>query len=388
MNLFSIIRCMSPMDSVITRTRLLSLGAAILFAGAPAANAQMVVKENGKVIVGPNTRPNDDNLNVLSMSLQGPFGVYNHGAKLGFGDFGIKERNGWNVFVGEYGNTDSDKLWLHGKNGFKITSWNGDYVIAGWDWDSHFITNFTFNSNSRIDRITISSADSHKHEVDVIKNTLSALSRLRGIKFRYTPVSALEMPEVNMNDLDGKALTDYALMDKISQAQQKGRIRYGLYAGEVANVFPELVEKDENNNEYINYVELIPVIVNAINELTEKLQHAGVLQGMRSQTDNDESDRNYANVQRPIEESAILFQNTPNPFSDNTIIEFYIPVDASSASVYIFTLNGLLLETYPIEYMGQGSITIDGATLQPGMYVYSLVVDGQIVDSKRMILTD
>ena len=26
--------------------------------------------------------------------------------------------------------------------------------------------------------------------------------------------------------------------------------------------------------------------------------------------------------------------------------------------------------------------------LQPGMYVYSLVVDGQIVDSKRMILTN
>ena len=42
-----------------------------------------------------------------------------------------------------------------------------------------------------------------------------------------------------------------------------------------------------------------------------------------------------------------------------------------------------------MRYSGvEGSITINGATLQPGMYVYSLVVDGHIVDSKRMILTD
>lgn len=83
---------MKHMGTVITRNRLLSLGTAILLAGTPVANAQMVIKENGKVIVGPNTRPSDDNLNVLSMSIQGPFGVYNHGAKLGFGDFGTKEK--------------------------------------------------------------------------------------------------------------------------------------------------------------------------------------------------------------------------------------------------------------------------------------------------------
>lgn len=379
---------MRTKDSVIRRNRLLSFGVAFLLAGTPFANAQMVIKENGKVIVGPNTRPSDDSLNVLGMSIQGPSGVYNHGAKLGFGDFGIKERIGWNVFVGEYGDTDSDQLWLHGKNGFKLTNWNGDYAIAGWDWDSQFITNFTLNSNSRIDRIAISSSDANKYEVSVIKESLSALSRLKGIRFRYTPANVLETPEVNLNDLDGKALEDYVLMDKISQMQQKGRIRYGLYAGEVANVFPELVEKDQNNNEYINYIELIPVLVNAINELTEKLQQVGVLQGIRAQRDSIETNRNYANARGAVEEDAVLYQNTPNPFTDNTTIEFYIPTNASSASVYLFTLNGILLETYPIEYMGYGTVTIDGSTLQPGMYVYSLVVDGQIVDSKRMILTN
>ena len=388
MNNISYICSMKSMMSFTLRHILASLMMMFMLVGSTVANAQMVIKENGKVIVGPNTRPSDDSLNVTSMSIQGPLGVYNHGAKLGFGDFGVKERIGWNVFVGEYGNTDSDQLWLHGKNGFKITNWNGDYVIAGWGWDSQFITNFTFNTNSRIDRIAISSADAHKYEVSPIENPLSALSHLKGIKFRYTPVNVMEMPNVDLTNLDDKGLADYVQMDNVVHMQQKGRIRYGLYAGEVANVFPELVEVDDKNNEYINYIELIPVLINAINELTSQLQEHGLLRGMRTQTDSSETDRCNAGTRGAMDESAVLYQNTPNPFTDNTTIEFYIPVDASSASVYLFTLNGLLLETYPIEYMGYGTITIDGSTLQPGMYVYSLVVDGQIVDNKRMILTD
>lgn len=36
---------------------------------------------------------------------------------------------------------------------------------------------------------------------------------------------------------------------------------------------------------------------------------------------------------------------------------------------------------------GHGMVTLSGGTLAAGMYVYSLVVDGQIVDTKQMILT-
>lgn len=55
--------------------------------------------------------------------------------------------------------------------------------------------------------------------------------------------------------------------------------------------------------------------------------------------------------------------------------------------IYIFNLNGLLVRSIPIDAFGDGSITIDGSTLAAGMYVYSLVVDGVVSDSKRMILT-
>jgi hypothetical protein len=37
---------------------------------------------------------------------------------------------------------------------------------------------------------------------------------------------------------------------------------------------------------------------------------------------------------------------------------------------------------------GPNSVTIQGSTLTAGMYLYSLVADGQEVDTKRMILTE
>ncbi len=83
----------------------------------------------------------------------------------------------------------------------------------------------------------------------------------------------------------------------------------------------------------------------------------------------------------------VLFQNSPNPFSQQTSIQYSIPTNTQSASIMVFDLTGKLIKTIPITSFGNGSITINGNELSPGMFVYSLIVDGKIVDTKRMILT-
>ena len=54
----------------------------------------------------------------------------------------------------------------------------------------------------------------------------------------------------------------------------------------------------------------------------------------------------------------------------------------------IILVMAMLMQTHPITARGAGSVTISGSSLSAGMYVYTLVADGQIVDSKRMILTE
>ncbi|GHT79595.1 hypothetical protein AGMMS50262_23490 [Bacteroidia bacterium] len=56
------------------------------------------------------------------------------------------------------------------------------------------------------------------------------------------------------------------------------------------------------------------------------------------------------------------------------------------AYICIFDLQGTMLQKIDAQ-QGQNSVTIQGSTLQPGMYLYSLIADGQEVDTKRMILT-
>jgi len=51
-------------------------------------------------------------------------------------------------------------------------------------------------------------------------------------------------------------------------------------------------------------------------------------------------------------------------------------------------MNGTQLKSIPLNQKGNGSITINGSELKAGMYMYTLITDRQVVDTKRMILTD
>jgi hypothetical protein len=82
-----------------------------------------------------------------------------------------------------------------------------------------------------------------------------------------------------------------------------------------------------------------------------------------------------------------LFQNTPNPFNQSTIISYEIGEKSiSEAQIFVFDLNGKLLKTYPLT-TSKGNIQINANELEPGMYLYSLVVNKKEIDTKRMILT-
>ena len=88
----------------------------------------------------------------------------------------------------------------------------------------------------------------------------------------------------------------------------------------------------------------------------------------------------------PTNVAASLDQNVPNPFSQNTVIGYYIPTLAKSAYIVVNTLAGVQIQSFRIESMGKGQIIMNAGILSAGEYVYTLVVDGVKVDSKKMII--
>ncbi len=54
----------------------------------------------------------------------------------------------------------------------------------------------------------------------------------------------------------------------------------------------------------------------------------------------------------------------------------------------VYNLNGLELSSYPIHDVGEGFIEINGSNFKAGMYLYSLLIDETLVDTKKMVLTN
>ena len=82
----------------------------------------------------------------------------------------------------------------------------------------------------------------------------------------------------------------------------------------------------------------------------------------------------------------VLYQNTPNPFSNVTTIGYFIGMMNSNAAIMITDMNGKQLSKYPINQTGQGSITLKSENMVAGMYLYALIVDGAVVDTKKMVI--
>jgi Chaperone of endosialidase/Secretion system C-terminal sorting domain len=178
--------------------------------------------------------------------------------------------------------------------------------------------------------------------------------------------------------------------------------QHGLIAQELQAVFPELVKASRYTNldekgstslsdEFlaVNYQGLIPIMLKAIQELKGKVD---ALETALSQKGNAtaieaEPGKTIATKAGNFKASQFtLLQNTPNPFSGTTTIRYALPEGVSNATIAVFDLNGKMQLQYG-NLNGSSQITINGNTLQPGMYIYTLLAEGQEVVSKRMILT-
>ncbi len=86
-------------------------------------------------------------------------------------------------------------------------------------------------------------------------------------------------------------------------------------------------------------------------------------------------------------EEGALAQNQPNPFSNNTLIKYNVPENATNAVITIFNINGQKMHQERIRQTGAGEIQLQAKNLTAGTYSYTLTIDGNIIDSKQMVIT-
>jgi len=311
------------------------------------ATAQIKILPAGNVAIGGN-------------------GVYNNDCKLqvnsGANNIVLSDYNGTNI----------------GSNRGQIDFWHPEY-----HWNKVKFKNYALSSDSTL-----------KMNIKPIKNASATLKQIKTYSYSF------KSDTVGMSDN-----TDLILKQD-----------YGVLAQEIEEVLPDLVDTVKGAM-FVNYNAFIGILIKGFNEqqtLIEKQQMMiSTLQTIVSAQELDLVELKsfykafyqiYEQLQKccgikggsgfplpeelqPLEDEAILYQNAPNPFTSNTEISYYLPETTTQAILYIYNLQGIELQSYLLTETGFHTVTISGSELPAGMYLYTLVVNNQIIDTKRMILT-
>lgn len=188
--------------------------------------------------------------------------------------------------------------------------------------------------------------------------------------------------------------------------------QFGFIAQDVEAVAPDLVKETDiqfreavrdghteggfsERYKALNYQMLIPVLTQGMKEQQAELmalrqKNEELEEAMRAMR-NDLADLQARMERKTSEEEqkagVWLHQNTPNPFGADTRIAFQLPKQIQSATLIITAPNGQLLQQYPLTNRGEGVITVRAGSLSAGLYYYSLMVDGQLIDTRSMLIT-
>jgi hypothetical protein len=196
-------------------------------------------------------------------------------------------------------------------------------------------------------------------------------------EFNMKSSQSVEEPK-NLDDMTDEVRQSYDYYKK-DQEKLYSRRHFGLSAQELKEIYPNLVLEAQDGYLYVNYTELVPVLIRAIQELKEELDAVKGGDGTKRSP--------AATAVNSVGTGAnVLYQNTPNPFKEQTTIRFSLADDAQSASICIFDMTGKMLKNLPVS-SGDTSVSIGGWELGEGMFLYTLIVNGKEIDTKRMIIT-
>lgn len=309
------------------------------------------------------------------------YGMFNQG----FGaSFISGSKSGANNLVGFTGNRlDFDVISMSGPTTTVMSILNGGNVGIGFTNPQYKLD---INGDIRVVGSYIGSDKRYKENIKGIENAMDKINALDGVTYDFKAGE--------INGYNFKTITD--------------KKQIGFIAQDVKKVLPELVDADENNYLSVNYVAIIPVLVEAIKEQQDVIDEQEILideqqqemlqqkeqitdlqsrmerlEALLTDSENIQGSLLPSNVNTNIA-GVMLRQNAPNPFSERTTIQYELPDNLGVASLVVYDLNSRQIATYSIA--GKGSIEFNASGLPNGTYGYTILVNGKSVASQKMII--
>ena len=334
-----------------------------------------------------NTTGNYNTNSGYNSGISNTTGRYNtylgYGANAGGNNYYHCTAIGYNAVV-----TDTNAVWIGSSTGSKIGGWLPWFSPS----DGRFKTNIQENVKG-----------------------LEFICKLRPITYQ---MNTKQLDDFIIQNMPDSIKTMH--QSTMNFAPSSAIIHSGFIAQEVdsvANVcgyVSSIVHRPANNTDpyTMAYSEFVVPLVKAVQELSKKtdslqilnkLQQKQIAQiqndlaaccGKPTNTDKMKSDNtsgqgnNETTIQVELASinQIILYQNEPNPFDGSTVIRYFIPENIQIEGYMVFYDSyGNEIKKVEIKETGAGKIEANAQNLAAGIYSYSLIVNGKVVDTKKMM---
>ncbi|MBN2273660.1 MAG: tail fiber domain-containing protein, partial [Bacteroidales bacterium] len=172
-----------------------------------------------------------------------------------------------------------------------------------------------------------------KDNIMPLEADIEKINLLNPITFTF------KRPEIEKTRSD---INDTTIQEELADPNNEqfyDQIRYGFSAQELQQVFPDFVSADENGFLSVNYVGMIPVLVDVLKEQHKQIESLQTLitlheeeiikikkqlESLQTSGSTLKSTGSVSNENIVTTNSSAIYQNTPNPFTLDTKIEYFL----------------------------------------------------------------
>jgi Chaperone of endosialidase len=209
-----------------------------------------------------------------------------------------------------------------------------------------------------------------KTDISTITDALTKVKALRGVTYRF-----------NNETLCDSCDAETVLLSDDHSSQM------GLIAQEVEQVVPEVVRDQHTGYKAVAYANLVGLLVEAIKDLDNRINACCGASYKSSQAENNLLNKNTESaVKKSTPPGYLLGQSVPNRTNSGMSIDYSTPSISCTSEIMVFDMQGKFIKSYDVA-PGTSTLVINKGELPTGMYLYSLVIGGSEMDTKKMILT-
>ena len=223
-------------------------------------------------------------------------------------------------------------------------------------------------------RPVVYNLDTRKHTEYITKHMHDSI-RQRYLKSDFTKSSSVRRSGFIAQEVEEAAIEVGYNFDGIHKPENETDNYSLAYSQFVVPLVKAVQQMDKQKKEQDQQIENLTKELDAQKVLVNELQRkSGINSGL---TSLDSKTSEFS-----------IDQNVPNPFSNETIINFSIPQEVKDAKLNVYDLTGKQLLTFRISERKSSSISLTATNLAAGIYLYTIFADGKVLEAKRMIVSE